>query len=317
MIYSEDIQLAAEDMFGSDNIDLQDLASSNPELIIHWDEIEVSNENDDKHTIYDMYAKVTFSSGYELIGFKLTRSTLTIDELKAHYVFSHLPKMSTNLDYSTPCIGSGPIRNTMSSLAKRYDSDLFRLFLVELDRYVRTESLTGVPYIRMSEIGITYSCRYDVGSVNANRCVDGKAIDLYDYIRRECPITPIKVSDCVDFGDLYKLVRIVSFAAINYINTLNASQRQLLINNFFSVASVYDGIIYIGIQSDVIDPNDVYLPVVFKGKHITFKIKDSDVPQRDMYVVRSDIMSGVLSLMYLDYYTNEFEENDGNKEIES
>ena len=34
-----------------------------------------------------------------------------------------------------------------------------------------------------------------------------------------------------------------------------------------------------------------------------------------MYVIKPDIMSGILSLMYLDYYTNEFE-YDESEEIE-
>ena len=62
MIYTDDIQSAAEDMFGADNIDLQHTSSNHHNLIIYWDEIEVSNENDDKHTIYDMYANVEFSN---------------------------------------------------------------------------------------------------------------------------------------------------------------------------------------------------------------------------------------------------------------
>lgn len=305
MIYPDDIQSAAEDMFGADNIDLQHTSQNRHDLVIYWDEIEVSNENDEKHTIYDMYVKVTFSSDYELIGFKLTRTTLTLDELKARYVFSHVQRLTTNLDYAAPCLGRGPIRNTMASLAKKYDPDLFRLFLVELDRYVRTESIDGGPYVRMSLIGNSYTIRYDIGPINANQDIDNKARDLYNYIKRKCPIKPVSIRNGVDFGDLYKLVRKVSVAALDYINTLSINQS--LIDGFFSVASINDGIIYIGNQLSIMDPDSIYVPVVFKGVHKELKIKYYDAPQNDMLVVKPNIMSGVLSLMYLDYYTKEFE----------
>ena len=302
MIYTDDIQSAAEDMFGADNIDLQHTSSNHHNLIIYWDEIEVSNENDDKHTIYDMYANVEFSNNCELISFKLTRSTLTADEFNAGYVFSHLPRLSTRLEYTTPCLGRGPIRNTMTSLARMYDPDLFRLFLVELDRYVRTESLAGGPYIKMSEIGNVYTCKYNVGSVNANQYVCGRARDLYNYIRKECPIEPVIVDNCIDFGDLYNIIRKVSLIALDYINKLNIDP-----DIYFSIASVNDGVIYIGKQSNTIDPKSIHLSVVFKGVHKEFKIKNDNTSQQDMYVIKPDIMSGILSLMYLDYYTNEFE----------
>ena len=46
---------------------------------------------------------------------------------------------------------------------------------------------------------------------------------------------------------------------------------------------------------------------MFKGVHKEFKIKNDNASQQDMYVIKPNIMSGILSLMYLDYYTNVFE----------
>ena len=183
-----------------------------------------------------------------------------------------------------------------------YDPDLFRLFLVELDRYVRTESLAGGPYVKMSEIGNVYTYKYNVGSVNANQYIDSRARELYNYIRKECPIEPVIVNNVIDFGDLYKLIRKVSLIARDYINKLNINP-----DVYFSAASVNDGIIYIGKQSDLIDPKSIRLSVVFKGVDKEFKIKNDNASQQDMYVIKPNIMSGILSLMYLDYYTNEFE----------
>ena len=45
----DDIKSAADNMFGADNVDLQDTLTSRPRLVIYLDKVEVSNERDEKH----------------------------------------------------------------------------------------------------------------------------------------------------------------------------------------------------------------------------------------------------------------------------
>lgn len=317
MTYLEDIQLAAEYMFDADNIDLQDILTDRPKLIIHWDEIEVSNEEDERHTIYDLYAMVSFTSDYKLIGFKLTRSTLTYDEVEAGYVFSHIPRLTKNLEFSRPCLGDGPIRNTMTSLSYKYDSDLFRLFLVELDRYVRTESLAGGPFIKMREVGNRYFKKYEMLPMLVNSGSDwlNNARSIFEYVKTNKLIIPEKYGSTIWFGDWYSLVIKLSRYTVDYL-IKNGKYNKSAVDIYFVKASVNDGIIYTyNLDRYYIAPDDIHINLVFKGKNIGFKIVNTNIVNNDMYVIRPVVARQVISMLFLDYYTNEFEENDEHKEI--
>ena len=318
MTYLEDIQLAAEYMFDADNIDLQDILTDRPKLIIHWDEVEVSNEENERHTIYDLYAMVSFTSDYKLIGFKLTRSTLTSDEIKAGYVFSHIPRLTKNLEFSRPCLGEGPIRNTMTSLSYKYDSDLFRLFLVELDRYVRTESLAGGPFIKMREVGNRYFKKYEMLPMLVNSGSDwlNSARSIFEYVKTNKLIIPEKYGSTIWFGDWYSLVIKLSRYTVDYL-IKNGKYNKSAVDIYFVKASVNDGIIYTyNLDMYYIAPDDIHINLVFKGKNIGFKIVNTNIVNNDMYVIRPVVACQVISMLFLDYYTNEFEENDEHKEIQ-
>ena len=56
-------------------------------------------------------------------------------------------------EFKSPCLGSGPIRNTVATLAVGYDEAIWQLFCLELDKYVRVESISGVPYRYLEKIG--------------------------------------------------------------------------------------------------------------------------------------------------------------------
>lgn len=56
--------------------------------------------------------------------------------------------------FASPCTGSGPINSTMSTLSVDFDDAIWQLFCLELDRYVRVESIAGVPYHKLEQVGI-------------------------------------------------------------------------------------------------------------------------------------------------------------------
>lgn len=56
-------------------------------------------------------------------------------------------------EFKSPCLGSGPIRSTVATLAVGYDEAIWQLFCLELDKYVRVESISGVPYKYLEKIG--------------------------------------------------------------------------------------------------------------------------------------------------------------------
>ena len=132
-------------------------------IYIYFSEKTVVNENNDRHKIYDGYIRFTIKSNMTLYANPVfTRSSLTIRELKARYIFSHCPSMSLasiiNLSnngdpvFLSCCFGTGPIRTSMSRLYQDSTETNWKLFFNDLNNYFEVESLEGGPYIRMGTV---------------------------------------------------------------------------------------------------------------------------------------------------------------------
>lgn len=130
---------------------------------IYFSEKTVVNENNDRHKIYDGYIRFTIKPNMTLYSNPaFTRSSLTIRELKAKYIFSHCPSMSLaslinlgnsgNTTFLPCCFGTGPIRTSMSRLYQDSTETNWKLFFNDLNNYFEVESLEGGPYIYMSRI---------------------------------------------------------------------------------------------------------------------------------------------------------------------
>ena len=172
-----------EEIFGEGNIDVQiddnlipkykDTDYLLPEydsfiytfatIYIYFSEKTVVNENNDRHKIYDGYIRFTIKPNMTLCSNPIfTRSSLTIRELKAKYIFSHCPSMSLasiiNLSnngdpvFLSCCFGTGPIRTSMSRLYLNSTETNWKLFFNDLNNYFEVESLEGGPYIYMSRV---------------------------------------------------------------------------------------------------------------------------------------------------------------------
>ena len=172
-----------EEIFGEGNIDVQiddnlipnykdtDYSISEYDSIIYtfatiyiyFSEKTVVNENNDRHKIYDGYIRFTIKPDMTLYSNPVfTRSSLTIRELKAKYIFSHCPSMSLttliNLSNSgsttflSCCFGTGPIRTSISRLSQDSTETNWKLFFNDLNNYFEVESLEGGPYIYMSRV---------------------------------------------------------------------------------------------------------------------------------------------------------------------
>lgn len=68
---------------------------------------------------------------------------------------SHIRSISTGdlRSFQSPCLGSGPIRDTLAMLAADFDELRWQLFCLELSKYVQVESLVGGPYKRIENLG--------------------------------------------------------------------------------------------------------------------------------------------------------------------
>lgn len=128
----------------------------NATIIVHFPELTITNERGRTHLIRDMYARVVLSPNGKLYsGPQFHRATFTHAECKNNYLHSHVRTIRFDhlTEWQGGCLGSGPIRDTISRLSIGFSWEDWTLFAVQLDQYVHVESLEGGPYHRMETIG--------------------------------------------------------------------------------------------------------------------------------------------------------------------
>lgn len=120
-----------------------------PFILVHFPKVRVTNEDDKFIDITHLYARVDIRyDGTINDTFRLNRSEYTDVEMYCNYMHSHIQSIPI-YDFSNfqwPCLGDGPIKQTIASLLIEYNEDLWNLFCLELDKYVQTESIAGTPY---------------------------------------------------------------------------------------------------------------------------------------------------------------------------
>lgn len=140
------------EFFGEENVDLQ-----RQTILIHFPKVKVTNEHNRSVDITHLWVKVELSLNGTINGyFQMMRSELTLEQFISGYSHSHIHSISADNfnSWSVPCLGSGPIRNTIASLSTQFSEEMWSLFCLELSKYVTVESLAGVPYVYLERIGI-------------------------------------------------------------------------------------------------------------------------------------------------------------------
>lgn len=126
-------------------------------ILIHFPSVTISNEYNKTTIIKDLYVKIQISIHGKLVGkFSLNRATYSRIHWISNYLHSHvaaIPKHDTEI-FQNPCTGYGPINNTISNLNVCFDENLWKLFCVELTKFVETESVEGGPYHKIENIGV-------------------------------------------------------------------------------------------------------------------------------------------------------------------
>lgn len=140
------------EFFGEENVDLQGQT-----ILIHFPKVKVTNEHDRSVDITHLWVKVELLLDGTINGyFQMMRSELTLEQFISGYSHSHIHCISADNfnSWSDPCLGRGPIRNTIASLATQFSEEMWSLFCLELSKYVTVESLAGVPYMYLERIGV-------------------------------------------------------------------------------------------------------------------------------------------------------------------
>lgn len=127
-------------------------------ILIYFPTVRITNEFDKYVDIKELWLKVPFNwrgkgKGY----FGVNRSNYPLNHFKSNYMHSHVSSIPTNNfeNFQTPCTGRGPINSSLSTLAIGYDEAIWQLLCLELDRYVRVESIDGVPHNRLENIPVS------------------------------------------------------------------------------------------------------------------------------------------------------------------
>ena len=125
-------------------------------ILVHFPHVWVTNEHDRFVDINHLWVKVKIkASGAGAGYFTVNRSEYELSHMKADYMHSHVPGIPFRnfSNFLAPCLGTGPIRSTVATLAVGYDEAIWQLFCLELDKYVRVESISGVPHRYLEKIG--------------------------------------------------------------------------------------------------------------------------------------------------------------------
>lgn len=277
-------------------------------FLIHWDTVTVTNEFDESEKIFDLFVKVHME-GKHIQGFSMAKTTFTQRQYKAAYVHSHVPR-DKGIHFAQPCLGEGPIRKTISTLNTTYDSQIWGLFCQELDSYVKTESVVGVPYIRLSNIKIYDSV--EEGSINAAYLKEA-------FNETEEYITYIKKSfkEFVNTGSIkfaYKngsycygepiadIIVKYSNYFIDYIKTnIHTPRIQRQILNNLKKASYMNGALWVLSTSEIAafayNSSDF---IFFKGNEYHFKVIENDGNDiQYYYIVDTSIVRVLLTKLLL------------------
>lgn len=130
------------------------------QIIIHYDSIELTNDNGNKYTIYDVYVRHKFPHP----NLSLARASFTKKEIAKGYVHSHVPKGGFTY-FRDFCLGASdtPVNNAMSNISEALLKDdidniglLTNIYIIQVERTLRIESNVGVPYISFTNITSDY-----------------------------------------------------------------------------------------------------------------------------------------------------------------
>ena len=177
----KDFLLKHEDKIERYKVDLLYLLPRIFDLIVYFPKVTVTNEYDKSIDIEDLYAKVSFYLNGTFYSLKMQRTTFPFSHYIARYAHSHLPMISIESlgTWKSPCLGSGPLSNTIQGLDEDYNIHYWGLMAYELSKYVTIESLAGVPYIRLESIGRGENA---VGTTVLKTASYYSIIDLLDII---------------------------------------------------------------------------------------------------------------------------------------
>lgn len=291
--------------------------SDSPYIIVHFPVVTITNEYNDSVTIKDLWAKIALTyKGTLRHGFSLNRSHYPFSHWKSDYMHSHIPGIPKDRisEFLSPCLGSGPIKDTISSLASGYDELLWQLFCRELEVYVTVESIEGVPYRRIANIGNSQHRRIIVDN--------GSFCSFYNYNYRDNSFSRDLVKKFIkhlidnrifnfNFNGISYSISMSSFdyyinisnAFIDWYNKLyndkeiNITYLDLISYNVIYKVDIVDNCIYHSSVPTANNVTDGIVVLTFKDKPIHLVIEDNEEVVQCNHVLNPNIATAILRSM--------------------
>ena len=270
-------------------------------IFVHFPNVTITNEHNDSINIKDLYARIPiYRNGTLNNRFEMIVTTYTRILFNAGYCHSHLHRLYDNKPkFDTPCLGTGPLVETCKVLTLNFTEDNWKLFCVELSRYVTVESLLGTPYYRMTNIT----------NKSSNRPIKVHNVSNYIWDHKELLVETIHnlvskkllnfkyVNGEYNFANSEaELIRIISneFIAIynDKFNKKEVDETLLQLENRSFVIKVkyFNGNYYhIGNTIDKIPSSNVLF--TFKGKDIKTVVTENITNVRQIYILNPDKIS--------------------------
>lgn len=303
------------------------------EIYVYWPYVTVTNENDKSIGIKDLYAQIKINGfgeiPFESTGFYLNRATYSKTQFFGDYMHSHIQRIPTNnfMQFMTPCLGNGPIRETIHSLQVSNDSILWMLFCEELARFVTVESLSGGPWKRLESIstGREYTefnsyayvdlIGYNYTAFN-NKKRDELVNEFLPYYLEHGHLTFNYNNGFVCGMPPQDYIIDVSNAFIDFFNERYRTNNDYRINRLFEsgflIKAVYSGGKFFKPNSlnrgnDSISSYVGNFVLTFKGRDITLSIEEDHAEDADIHettLVSSNVCMYMLTciLKLLNYY---------------
>ena len=264
-------------------------------VLIYFPQVRVTNENNRFHDIYELYVKVSIDSLGQMTGFPaLNRAEYTLGELNENYMHSHVCQIPVEdiTEFQVPCFGDGPIRGTISRLNTAFDSEIWTLFCLELQKYVETESVSGGPFHYLEHLG-DIGRKEDIPSTVSfdTPCFEhpiGVMLSSFsEYLLRQRKLKFSYTAHSYTLGmSLLDFRILVSNEFISWYNRLKASPEGtgalslpvLLRNGILYKGIVKNASFYLLNNNRVVNPRDIagLRMCSFKGKDVCIRIRESE-----------------------------------------
>lgn len=264
---------------------------SSIKIIVYFPEVRVSNEYNKFIDITELYTKISLDLQGTMVGsFSFNRGEYTIEQYLSDYMHSHACGIPRNNPerFLEVCLGSGPIRNTVNNLNANYDLDIWRLFCVELDKYVATESISGGPYRRLENVSFHGTSMIASLSINTSTGIPQNLVPMINefikyFIKQKKLVFNYRNGSYSIGMNLTKFILLVSNEFITWFNTngrykyakSEIERNYASMRNIITTVSVTNNAIYkIREMPNRLIDNGSNLGVIgtFKGKEIVVRI---------------------------------------------